>query len=70
MKGEPLSPVLPDSAALRCPKNAAGLRYSLRFSTAAEIPGLLFLPQAAQARNSKEKDARRIFTFFAPRHPR
>jgi hypothetical protein len=39
--GIPISPALPDSAALRCPKNVAGLRYSLRFSTAAEIPSLL-----------------------------
>ena len=37
---------------LRGPKNASGLRRSSRFSTAAEIAALLFLPLAAQSRNS------------------
>ena len=61
MKGEPLSPASPDSAALRCPKNAAGLRYSLRFSTAAEIAGSLFLPPAAAACNSTGRGAFFLF---------
>ncbi len=37
---------------MRCPKNAAGLRCSLRFSTAAETAPRLFLPPAAAGRCS------------------
>ena len=41
-----------EQSALRYPKTAAGLRFSLQFSTAAEIAGSLFLPPAARACNS------------------
>ena len=40
------------SSTLRCPENAAGLRFSLHSPTAAEIANLLLLPLAAQVRNS------------------
>ena len=39
-------------SALRCPKKAAGFRFSLLFSTAAEKPGRLLLPLAAAPRFS------------------
>ena len=42
-------------SALRCPKKAAGLRFSLLFSTAAVIEPSLPLPPAAGRLNSKEK---------------
>ena len=45
-------------SALRCPKNAAGVRSSLHFSTAAEIPDSLHLPPAARVRNSPEGEPR------------
>ena len=47
---EPAASGLSLRAALRCPKNAAGLRESLRFSTAAEPARLLLPPPAAQPR--------------------
>ena len=39
-------------SALRFPKNAAGLRFSLHFSTAADITSSLLPPPAAGTRNS------------------
>ena len=63
------------SSTLRCPENAAGLRFSLHSPTAAEIANLLLLPLAAQVRNSTGSGrgsvilseplgaSRRIFSF-------
>ena len=48
---EPATSGLSLRAALRYPKHASRLRFSSRFSTAAEIPPLLLLPPAAQGRN-------------------
>ena len=48
----PVFALVDERSTLRCPKNAAGLRFSLRFSTAAEIALCLHLPPAAAKRNS------------------
>ena len=61
-------------SALRYPKNAAGVRSSLHFSTAAEIPDSLHLPPAARARNSpkgggktRQRPVRAVAAVACPR---
>ena len=40
------------TSTLRCPENTSGFRFSSCFPTAAEIAASLYLPPAAQGRNS------------------
>ncbi len=50
---EPATSGLSLRAALRCPKNRSGFRFSSDFSTAAVIAPSLHLPPAAGGRNSQ-----------------